>query len=119
MSNIIDVINNSKQQIARIDKTLSDLKTKRIIEETNLKNIAQQENELIETIKSEGVDPNNLSSEIKKSTEELNDIITKLTSIIPADGSIPDNIEELVANLEQQSEQTDENTEEVENNDNN
>lgn len=119
MSNIIDVINNSKQQIARIDKTLSDLKTKRIIEETNLKNITQQENELIETIKSEGVDPNNLSNEIKKSTEELNDIITKLTSIIPADGSIPDNIEELVANLEQQSEQTDENTEEVENNDNN
>lgn len=103
MSNIANELQRYKSNILGYKNTIEELKKRKLIEQNNLEHIVKREQEVIEEIKSKGINPNELTSSINSKMDSIRDIMGKLQALIPQDGSIPSNVNELLGNIKQSS----------------
>ena len=103
MSNIANELQRYKSNILEYKNTIEELKKRKLIEQNNLEHIVKREQEVIEEIKSKGINPNELTSSINSKMDSIRDIMGKLQALIPQDGSIPSNVNEILGNIKQSS----------------
>lgn len=103
MSNIANELQRYKSNILGYKNTIEELKKRKLIEQNNLEHIVKREQEVIEEIKSKGINPNELTSSINSKMDSIRDIMGKLQALIPQDGSIPSNVNEILGNIKQSS----------------
>lgn len=101
MNNIAQELENYKNSISNYKRIIEDYTRRKLIEQNNLEHIVKREQEVIEEITSKGINPNELTSTINNKMDSIRNIMSKLDSIIPQDGSIPNNVEELVGSITQ------------------
>lgn len=103
MSNIANELQRYKSNILGYKNTIEELKKRKLIEQNNLEHIVKREQEVIEEIKSKGINPNELTSSINSKMDSIRDIMGKLQTLIPQDGSIPSNVNEILGDIKQSS----------------
>ena len=97
--NTQQTISNYKQSLNGYKISLEELEKKAIIEKNNLEHIIKQEEEIIKSITEKGINPDTLTATIEQKTNELTQIMNKLAQVIPADGSIPTNVNQILDTL--------------------
>ena len=99
-NNVLNELNSYKNSINNYKSSIEDLKRNNGERFSIKQMIINREQELINEIQSKGIDPNNLSSAINNKLTSLREVMNKLTSLIPQDGSIPNNIPEILKSLQ-------------------
>jgi len=100
MEDILNNLNEQKRKLAGFKKMAEDIRTQRIVNETNLKNLERNQAEIIQRCQELGYNPNRLKETLLDKTNELQQLTDKLDRIMPnPDGTFPGDVNQLLASL--------------------
>lgn len=100
MEDVLNNLNEQKRKLAGFKKMAEDIRTQRIVNETNLKNLERNQAEIIQRCQELGYDPNRLKETLLDKTSELQQLTAKLDRIMPnQDGTFPGDVNQLLSSL--------------------
>lgn len=77
--------NDYEKSISQIKENLDKAKNLRIRAEARLEQLNKQKQDILEEIKSLGIEPEQLDGEIEKLKKEIEDLIEKANELLPMD----------------------------------
>jgi uncharacterized protein (UPF0335 family) len=101
---ILKELNNQKKLLQGFKQTAEGIKTERIVNETNLKNLEKNEKAIMDKCRALGYDPDKLRDIIAEKMDNLKKITGKLDKLMPSgDGKLPADVNDILASLKDTS----------------
>lgn len=109
MDSMLENLERQKNKLQELKAKAEELKTQRIINETNLKNLQENEQEIIDKCISLGYEPNKLRDIILDKMKGIDIIIDKLNKIMPdSNGNTNYNVDEILKDVSKNNSEQDE-----------